>query len=214
MPQPRPRPFTSTRPSTTTGARSSAACSADSPGRRGLGLVRGWTTTKVPGRICVGGALQHAVRCDGRAEYGHDLLLRPCPAPSAEPSDGRPTAVIGLLDPRGRRCRGLPSRAPAIPDVPGLREARPWTNREATSTRQTPKRLIVIGGGPVACEMTQALHALGAVESIILVREDRLLTRTEPFAGELVSPSLAESASTCTSAAHSLGSNARRPAGR
>ncbi|GLY92612.1 dihydrolipoyl dehydrogenase family protein [Actinoallomurus iriomotensis] len=83
--------------------------------------------------------------------------------------------------------------APAIPDVPGLREARPWTNREATSTRQTPKRLIVIGGGPVACEMTQALHALGAVESTVLVREDRLLTRTEPFAGELVARSLAES---------------------
>ena len=82
---------------------------------------------------------------------------------------------------------------PAIPDVPGLREARPWTNREATSTRQVPKRLIVIGGGPVACEMAQALHALGAVGTTVLVRGDRLLARTEPFAGELVARSLAES---------------------
>ncbi|MCO5999086.1 dihydrolipoyl dehydrogenase family protein [Actinoallomurus rhizosphaericola] len=82
---------------------------------------------------------------------------------------------------------------PAIPDVPGLREARPWTNQEATSTRHAPKRLIVIGGGPVACEMSQALHSLGAVETTVLVREDRLLTRTEPFAGELVARSLAES---------------------
>ncbi|WP_329260473.1 FAD-dependent oxidoreductase [Actinoallomurus sp. NBC_01490] len=55
------------------------------------------------------------------------------------------------------------------------------------------KRLIVIGGGPVACEMTQALHALGAVESTVLVREDHLLTRTEPFAGEPAARSLAES---------------------
>ena len=82
--------------------------------------------------------------------------------------------------------------APAIPDVPGLRAARPWTNREAMSTAQVPKRLIVIGGGPVACEMAQALHALGALETTMLVREDRLLTRTEPFAGELLARSLAD----------------------
>jgi len=82
--------------------------------------------------------------------------------------------------------------APGIPDVPGLREARPWTNQEATSVRQVPERLVVIGGGPVACEMAQALHALGAKETTVLVRGDRLLTRTEPFAGELLARSFAE----------------------
>ncbi|MCO5971133.1 dihydrolipoyl dehydrogenase family protein [Actinoallomurus soli] len=80
---------------------------------------------------------------------------------------------------------------PLIPDVPGLREARPWTNQEATSVQQVPKRLVVIGGGPVACEMSQALHSLGAVETTVVVREDRLLTRTEAFAGELVAASFA-----------------------
>ncbi|MDT3444887.1 NAD(P)/FAD-dependent oxidoreductase [Pseudofrankia sp. BMG5.37] len=79
---------------------------------------------------------------------------------------------------------------PAIPDVPGLREAQPWTNREATAVQHVPKRLAVIGGGPVGCEMSQALHALGAEETTMLVREDRLLTRTEPFAGELLARSL------------------------
>jgi choline dehydrogenase-like flavoprotein len=39
----------------------------------------------------------------------------------------------------------IPSK---IPDVPGLREARPWTNREATDVHQVPERLLVIGGGP------------------------------------------------------------------
>ncbi|MEV0407658.1 NAD(P)/FAD-dependent oxidoreductase [Actinoallomurus sp. NPDC050550] len=82
---------------------------------------------------------------------------------------------------------------PGIPDVPGLREARPWTNQEATSVQQVPKRLVVIGGGPVACEMAQALHALGAQETTMLVRGDRLLPRTEPIAGELVAKSFAES---------------------
>jgi dihydrolipoamide dehydrogenase len=82
---------------------------------------------------------------------------------------------------------------PAIPDVPGLREAGPWTNREATSVQQVPKRLVVIGGGAVACEMSQALHALGAEETTVLVRGDRLLPRTEPFAGELLAESFRQS---------------------
>ena len=80
--------------------------------------------------------------------------------------------------------------APAVPDVPGLRAARPWTNREATTAREIPRRLVVVGGGVVACEMAQALHFLGAEETVMLVRGRRLLGRTEPFAGELVAASL------------------------
>jgi pyruvate/2-oxoglutarate dehydrogenase complex dihydrolipoamide dehydrogenase (E3) component len=81
---------------------------------------------------------------------------------------------------------------PLIPEVPGMQEARPWTNREATSVTKVPRRLIVIGGGPVACEMAQALHSLGAQETTMLVRQDRLLERTEPFAGDLLANSFAE----------------------
>jgi len=80
---------------------------------------------------------------------------------------------------------------PRIPDVPGLREARPWTNREATDVQQVPKRLVVLGGGPVGCEMSQALHALGAEETTLLA--SRLLPRHESFAGELVVASFRES---------------------
>src|SRR6185437_11684204 len=53
---------------------------------------------------------------------------------------------------------------PAIPDIPGLRAARPWTNRDATQARTVPKRLIVLGGGAVGCELAQAFHALGSKE--------------------------------------------------
>jgi len=81
---------------------------------------------------------------------------------------------------------------PFVPDVPGLREAQPWTNREATSTEQAPKRLAVIGGGPVACEMAQALHSLGAEETTMLVAGERLLRKMEPFAGDLVAKSFHE----------------------
>jgi pyruvate/2-oxoglutarate dehydrogenase complex dihydrolipoamide dehydrogenase (E3) component len=82
---------------------------------------------------------------------------------------------------------------PSIPEVPGLLEARPWTNREATRVQQVPERLVVIGGGPVGCELSQALHALGTREVTMLVAGDRLLERVEPFAGELLTKSLQES---------------------
>jgi len=78
---------------------------------------------------------------------------------------------------------------PYVPDIPGLREAGPWTNREATSVEQVPKRLAVIGGGPVSCEMSQALHALGTEETTMLVASERLLPRAEPFAGDLLAKS-------------------------
>ena len=45
---------------------------------------------------------------------------------------------------------------PTIPPIPGLAEVELWTNREATSTHEVPDRLIVIGAGPVGCELAQA----------------------------------------------------------
>ncbi|TDD74333.1 NAD(P)/FAD-dependent oxidoreductase [Actinomadura darangshiensis] len=77
----------------------------------------------------------------------------------------------------------------ALPDLPGLAGARPWTSREATSSSQVPPRLAVIGGGVVACEMATAWRALGS-EVVLLVRGSQLLPRTEPFAGEAVAESL------------------------
>ncbi|MEU8193262.1 NAD(P)/FAD-dependent oxidoreductase [Microbispora amethystogenes] len=79
-----------------------------------------------------------------------------------------------------------------IPPVAGLAAARPWTNREVTAARAVPDRLVVIGGGVVACEMAQAMRGLGAREVTMLVRGDGLLDRVEPFAGEAVARSLTE----------------------
>ncbi|MEW6269122.1 MAG: FAD-dependent oxidoreductase, partial [Thermodesulfobacteriota bacterium] len=78
-------------------------------------------------------------------------------------------------------CTG--SRA-AIPDVPGLAAAMPWTSREATSARAAPQRLAIIGGGVVACEMAVAWRALGTREITILQRGERLVPGFEPFASE------------------------------
>jgi pyruvate/2-oxoglutarate dehydrogenase complex dihydrolipoamide dehydrogenase (E3) component len=79
----------------------------------------------------------------------------------------------------------------AIPPVPGLREIAPWTNREATTAKQVPGSMIVLGGGAVGCEMAQAWSSLGA--RVTLVESmDGLLPHAEPFAGELVAESLRE----------------------
>ncbi|MEW2130974.1 NAD(P)/FAD-dependent oxidoreductase [Streptomyces sp. NPDC005435] len=79
----------------------------------------------------------------------------------------------------------------ALPGLPGLAEAEPWTSREATSARQAPGTLIVVGGGVVATEMATAWQSLGS-RVTLLVRGERLLGRMEPFAGELVAKSLTE----------------------
>ncbi|WP_328917355.1 MULTISPECIES: dihydrolipoyl dehydrogenase family protein [unclassified Streptomyces] len=79
----------------------------------------------------------------------------------------------------------------ALPDLPGIADARPWTSRDATSAKDVPGRLLVVGGGVVAVEMATAWQALGA-RVTVLVRGDGLLPRMEPFAGELVAESLRE----------------------
>ena len=78
----------------------------------------------------------------------------------------------------------------AVPPIPGLAEAKPWTSREATSLHAVPRRLAVLGGGVVACEMAQAVKGLGAEEVTILERGAGLLGRMEPWAGELVAAGL------------------------
>jgi dihydrolipoamide dehydrogenase len=67
--------------------------------------------------------------------------------------------------------------------------ARPWTSRDATGIREVPDSIAVVGGGVVACEAARWLAALGA-RVTLLVRDRRLLSRAEEFAGELVADGL------------------------
>jgi dihydrolipoamide dehydrogenase len=73
----------------------------------------------------------------------------------------------------------------AMPNIPGLVEARPWTGREATSAKKVPQSLAIIGDGPVACEMAHAWNRLGS-KVTILGRHKEILDRYEPFVGELL----------------------------
>jgi dihydrolipoamide dehydrogenase len=85
-------------------------------------------------------------------------------------------------------CTG--SRA-VVPDLPGVADARPWTSREATSAKEVPGRLVIVGGGVVGVEMATVWQALGA-HVTMLIRGKGLLPKMEPFAGELVAEALTE----------------------
>lgn len=78
----------------------------------------------------------------------------------------------------------------AIPPIPGIAEAAPWTNREATTAHNVPRRLVVLGGGAIGVELGQAWSSLGS-EVTIIEALPRLLPREEPFAAEQVQEALA-----------------------
>jgi dihydrolipoamide dehydrogenase len=73
-----------------------------------------------------------------------------------------------------------------IPPVPGLREARPWISRDVTNLHEVPARVVVLGGGVVACEAATWLRGLGVSEVTVVHRGGRLLAKTEPFVSDLV----------------------------
>jgi pyruvate/2-oxoglutarate dehydrogenase complex dihydrolipoamide dehydrogenase (E3) component len=81
----------------------------------------------------------------------------------------------------------------AIPPIPGLAEVRPWTSREATSARKAPRRLVILGGGVVACEMATVWRHLGSDLVTIIQRGPRLIANCEPFASDMLRESLQRS---------------------
>ncbi|WP_102419515.1 NAD(P)/FAD-dependent oxidoreductase [Mycobacterium sp. 4858] len=80
---------------------------------------------------------------------------------------------------------------PALPDLPGIDEAHPWTNRQATDHSSVPERLAVVGAGGVGVEMATAWQGLGS-RVTLLARGSGLLPRMEPFVGELIERGLTE----------------------
>jgi pyruvate/2-oxoglutarate dehydrogenase complex dihydrolipoamide dehydrogenase (E3) component len=80
---------------------------------------------------------------------------------------------------------------PNVPPLEGLGEIDGlWGSREATGLRDVPRRLLVMGAGPVATEMAQALHRLGASVAIV-AGDDHLLPREPAAAGEALGAAFA-----------------------
>lgn len=103
----------------------------------------------------------------------------------------RRVAVEGVGDCEAREAVVIATGSRALlPPIPGLADAEPWTNREATTARAVPRELLVLGGGPVGVELAQGWQSLGARTTLVESAE-RLLAREEPFAGEQVADGLA-----------------------
>jgi pyruvate/2-oxoglutarate dehydrogenase complex dihydrolipoamide dehydrogenase (E3) component len=73
---------------------------------------------------------------------------------------------------------------PVVPPVPGLRELDGvWSNREVTSMKAVPRRLLILGAGPVGVEMGQAVRRLGG-EAVITDMAEHVLGREPAPLGE------------------------------
>jgi pyruvate/2-oxoglutarate dehydrogenase complex dihydrolipoamide dehydrogenase (E3) component len=80
---------------------------------------------------------------------------------------------------------------PVIPPVPGLHELEGiWTSREATSMKAVPRRLLILGGGPVGVEMAQVVRRLGG-EVVLIDMSEHLLGREPAPLGDALGKTLA-----------------------
>jgi len=68
---------------------------------------------------------------------------------------------------------------PFVPPIPGLRESNPLTSDTVWNLRKLPARLVVLGGGPIGCELAQAFARLGAKVTQVEMLP-RLLAREDP----------------------------------
>jgi pyruvate/2-oxoglutarate dehydrogenase complex dihydrolipoamide dehydrogenase (E3) component len=118
------------------------------------------------------------------AEHGIDLLR----------GRGR-LAGTGVVDVDGVRYSAehvvvATGSEPIIPPVPGLRGLEGiWTNREMTGMKAIPRRLLVLGGGPIGVEMAQAVRRLGG-EVVLIEGAAHLLPREPRPLGEALADAL------------------------
>ncbi len=111
----------------------------------------------------------------------------------------RAEAVVrepGVVEAGGRELRYerlmiATGSVPTIPPIDGLDGVEYWTNREATSVREIPASLVVLGAGPVGCELAQFYARMGAKVALADMA-DRLLPRDHPDAGAILQDVLAE----------------------
>jgi pyruvate/2-oxoglutarate dehydrogenase complex dihydrolipoamide dehydrogenase (E3) component len=78
---------------------------------------------------------------------------------------------------------------PVAPPIEGLADIPAWTTAESLCSPDLPRRLIVLGGGPAGCELTQIYAAFGS--QVTLVEAEPGLLPSEPaFAGEILATAL------------------------
>ena len=165
-------------------------------------------------------ALAEALRIPGAREAITGIARRPGGARPPRRDHPRPRRLVAAAVARGSRRRAVrgagvlagegrvrvgdeeleATRAvilatgslPAMPPIEGLDAIDgAWTNRDATTAKAIPQRLVIMGGGVVGVEMSQAFQTLGSQVTLI-EGERRLLPREEEYACEQLTDALTE----------------------
>ncbi len=139
-------------------------------------------------------ATMHRVR-EIRAGVAHDDSLevttgRGVDVIAGEARFGGPNVVtVGEATIRFKRALIGTGSRPRMPEIEGLSEHDPLTNETVFELTERPDRLLVLGGGPIGCELSQALQRLGCAVTLVQ-RGERLLPREDPEASELIAETL------------------------
>lgn len=103
--------------------------------------------------------------------------------------DGRDSVRVGDQTLRYRRAVVATGTSPVAPPIDGLAEGGYLTNESVFSLTELPRRLAVIGGGPIGCELAQTFARLGA-EVTILEAGERILLKDDADAAGIVAASM------------------------
>lgn len=98
---------------------------------------------------------------------------------------GRDTLTVGGQQIRFRRAVIATGSRPAVPDVEGLAEIGYLTNETVFSLKELPRRLVVLGSGPIGCELAQCFRRLGS-DVHLVGRSLQILKKEDPAAAAIV----------------------------
>ena len=102
---------------------------------------------------------------------------------------GADSVKVGGAELRFRRAVIATGARAAVPSVPGIEEAGYYTNETIFSLTQRPAHLLILGAGPIGCELAQTFVRLGSTVTI-LDRGDRVLSRDDADAARIVEAAL------------------------
>src|SRR5437773_3046742 len=162
------------------------AAAASLPLQRGPAGLTTSDLTSRPGRVCRDYMIRHlddSAQVRGYQQAGATVIKGA--ARLAGP--GRVEAGGELLQ-AGHIVIATGSQ-PVRPPVEGLDGVTVWTNRQATTVRDIPARVLLVGGGPVGTELGQFYARMGA-QTTIVQRAGRLIDREDPRVGELAAQAL------------------------
>ena len=98
---------------------------------------------------------------------------------------GRDRIAVDNVELRFRKAVIATGASPFVPPIPGIEDAPVYTNETIFNLTELPKRLLVVGGGPIGSEMAQAFARLGS-HVVQVEATERILSRDDSEAAKIV----------------------------